>query len=65
MFSLNLQRGRDHGLPSYNDARAAYGLKKVTRFDEIEPDFARAEKLKKVYNNRIDDVELFVGIISE
>ncbi|CAM9937546.1 unnamed protein product, partial [Ectocarpus sp. 8 AP-2014] len=28
----SVQRGRDHGLPTYNDARAAFGLSEATTF---------------------------------
>jgi hypothetical protein len=33
--ALDIERGRDHGMPSYNDMRAAYGLEPVTSFTEI------------------------------
>lgn len=42
LFSLNLQRGRDHGLPSYNQAREAYGLRKVSTFEELIQDAEKA-----------------------
>lgn len=33
--AIDVQRGRDHGMPSYNDLRAAYGLPRVTSFTQI------------------------------
>ena len=32
---LNIQRGRDHGLPDYNTARESLGLKRKESFMEI------------------------------
>jgi peroxidase len=33
--ALDVQRGRDHGMPSYNDLRRAYGLEPARSFTEI------------------------------
>jgi hypothetical protein len=33
--AIDIQRGRDHGVPSYNDLRAAYGLPRKTSFKQI------------------------------
>lgn len=64
LASLNIQRGRDHGLPSYNDARVAYGLEPALRFGDITPDRRLAERLRGVYDTP-DDVDLWVGGLAE
>lgn len=33
--AIDIQRGRDHGVPLYNDMRAAYGLPRKTSFTQI------------------------------
>ena len=64
--SLNIQRGRDHGLSSYNIVREAYGLPAVGSFFDITYDIDLANKLKAVYGpGNVDDVDLWVGGISE
>ncbi|CAN0530144.1 unnamed protein product, partial [Laminaria digitata] len=35
---VTIQRGRDHGIPSYNGVREAYGLSRVTTFEDITSD---------------------------
>lgn len=64
LASLNIQRGRDHGLPSYVDARAAYGLPLVTAFDEISSDPAFVQAFSNVYGS-VTNVELWVGALAE
>uniref|UniRef100_F7AD85 Peroxidase n=1 Tax=Ciona intestinalis TaxID=7719 RepID=F7AD85_CIOIN len=64
--AINIQRGRDHGVPSYNEHRKFCGLKAATTFDElIDIPSSMQERLKTLYNGVVDDIDLFVGGISE
>ncbi len=40
LMALNIQRGRDHGLPDYNTVREAYGLDRIEKFNDINPNLA-------------------------
>lgn len=64
LASLNIQRGRDHGLADYNSTRAALGLKKLTSFSQLTSDPAIQQALKSVYTD-IDHVDLWVGGLIE
>ncbi|HPG25016.1 MAG TPA: peroxidase family protein [Myxococcota bacterium] len=64
LVSLNIQRGRDHGLARYDDVRVAYGLPRVSRFDEISPDPAIRARLASVYRE-VDEIDLWVGGLAE
>ena len=64
LASLNIQRGRDHGLASYNDTREALGLARVSDFDEITSDAILAQALAQTYGT-VDDIDLWVGGLAE
>ena len=63
LASLNIQRGRDHGLADYNAVREAYGLPRVMSFRDIT-DSETAQTLSELYGNP-DDVDLWVGGLAE
>lgn len=70
LASLNIQRGRDHGLPGYNDMRAAMGLAPITSYSEISSDPVIVALLEAVYGqignvDLVDDVDLWVGGLGE
>lgn len=62
--SLNIQRGRDHGLGTFNATRAAYGLPPRTSFDQINTNPMVRQRLEQAYAG-INDVDLWVGAIAE
>ena len=55
LMAVNIQRGRDHGLPDYNTVRQHYGLARKPNFDSIvdadltaDPDVTRQVKPKYI-----------------
>ncbi|MGB6222848.1 peroxidase family protein, partial [Haloferula sp.] len=64
LASLNIQRGRDHGLPSYNAARRELGLSAARSFRDVNPDREIQAKLASVYDT-VDDIDLWIGALCE
>lgn len=64
LASLNIQRGRDHGLGSYNETREALGLGPVESFEEISSDPDTVAALSSIYET-VDQIDLWVGGLSE
>ncbi|XP_055955632.1 peroxidase-like protein 3 [Patella vulgata] len=63
LFSLNIQRGRDHGLGSFNDYRRECNLQPATSFSS-DIFGSCSQSLKDVYAS-VDDIDLFVGGMCE
>jgi peroxidase len=64
LAALNIQRGRDHGLPDYKTVRAFYTGSAITSFSQITSDPAKAAMLQSLYGN-INNIDLWVGILAE
>ena len=66
MLALNIQRGRDHGIPGYNAYRKACGLRALTSWRQrpTEVDKEYWDKLKDVYES-VHDIDLYVGGVGE
>lgn len=65
LAALNIQRGRDHGLPSYNEGREMFGLSPVSRFDQITSDKLLQEALKSAYNSDVNQIDCWIGMLAE
>ena len=65
LASLNIQRGRDHGLESLNAVRGSLGLATHADFNVLAGgDTALADALASVYDD-VDDVDLWLGGLAE
>ena len=64
LLALNIQRGRDHGLASYNDMAAAMGFQVATDFSDITTDPEIQAALQSLYGT-VDDLDLWVGLIAQ
>lgn len=63
LMALNIQRGRDHGLPSYADVASLFGLRPMDSFDDLTSDFDMATKLATLYQD-VNDVDLWIGLLA-
>ena len=64
LVARNIQRGRDHRIPSYNAARRALGLSRMRRISDISSNSTVVEALEEVYRN-VNQIDAFVGCLAE
>lgn len=64
LVSLNIARGRDHGLPSFNQSRIDVGLEPIDSFDQLTSDQAVQRALAETYGD-MDNVDVWIGAIAE
>ncbi|KAK4015956.1 hypothetical protein OUZ56_030921 [Daphnia magna] len=66
LVSLNIQRGRDHGIPGYNAYRSICGLSTANNFNDLCDLIPSSivDRFERLYES-VDDIDLFIGSISE
>ncbi|CAH0405563.1 unnamed protein product [Chilo suppressalis] len=66
LVSLNIQRGRDHGLPAYPAWREHCGLSRPASIDDLADVFddQSLSRVSKIYKN-VDDIDLYTGALAE
>lgn len=65
LVALNIQRGRDHNLPTFNEIRGLFGIPIAPNFNSITRNSEKRTKLMQAYDNDVDAVEAFPGLMSE
>lgn len=66
LIAQNIQRGRDHGIPPYNQIRQLMGRRRARDYDDISPDPAVAARFRRAYGDgNVDKVDAWVGLMSE
>lgn len=63
LMALNIQRGRDHGLPSYSEVASLFGLGPMNSFEDLTSDVELATKLETLYQD-VNNVDLWVGMLA-
>ncbi|XP_050346823.1 peroxidase isoform X2 [Nymphalis io] len=66
LVSLNIQRGRDHGLPAYPAWRQHCGFERPRTFDDLAEFFDESSmgRISKIYKS-VDDIDLYTGALAE
>lgn len=65
LAALNIQRGRDHGLPDFNTFRQSYGLPAYESFEQLTGgDEKLTRKLASVYSS-VNEIDPWVGMLCE
>lgn len=66
LAAVNIQRGRDHGIPAYTQWREPCGLTPIRDWSDFEKIVGplSTRRIREGYNH-VDDVDLFVGGLAE
>jgi hypothetical protein len=64
LASLNINRGRDRGLPDYNTVRTDFGLSPITSFRDLTPNPWLNSLFESTYGD-INNIDPWVGILAE
>ena len=65
LAALNIQRGRDHGLPGYNEVRANFGLPRLDDFADFVGFEPGIEQVLEQLYGEVDLIDPWVGMLAE
>src|SRR6185436_16451200 len=65
MGVVDILRARERGVPRYNEFRRQLGLKPIRTFDDLTDDAQQVAKIKEVYGDGVEALDLLVGTLAE
>jgi hypothetical protein len=65
MGVVDIIRGRERGVPRYNEFRRQFGMKPIRTFEDLTDDTAQLADLKRIYKNDVELIDLQVGSRAE
>ncbi len=65
LAATDILRNRERGVPRYNQFRRFFRLKPAASFDELTDNPVWADEMRRVYNGKVEDVDLLIGMYAE
>lgn len=65
LAAIDVLRDRERGIPRYNEFRELMHLPRVSSFDKLTDNPVWAREIEQVYEGKIDNVDLIVGMFAE
>lgn len=65
LMALDVERGREHGIPNYNALRVDLGLPAVTSFSQITSNATVQHELEAAYPGGVNTIDAFEGGLAE
>ena len=63
--AVDILRARERGIPRYNEFRRQLLLKEIRGFEDLTDDEEQISKLKDVYGNDVEALDLLIGTLAE
>src|SRR5262249_10567510 len=63
--AVDILRGRERGVPRYNEFRRQFGLKPIRSFEDLTRDPHELAALKSVYGNDVEAIDMQIGSRAE
>lgn len=65
LAAVDILRDRERGVPRYNEFRRLFDMAPIASIDELAQDEETARRLRRVYGNDVEKVDLMVGLFAE